>query len=103
MVEVLPDPNSKVIPLIAPKTVPKAAETGTAPYHRSPVSSNDDGQVEVEGTATPELLLFSENFACPEHGAVMTELSPRLFSFNSPYGACSHCHGLGNYGHSRQS
>ncbi len=40
-------------------------------------------------------LLFSENFACPEHGAVMDELSPRLFSFNSPYGACPECHGLG--------
>ncbi|WP_088893587.1 excinuclease ABC subunit UvrA [Leptolyngbya ohadii] len=40
-------------------------------------------------------LVFSENFACPEHGAVMEELSPRLFSFNSPYGACPHCHGLG--------
>jgi len=41
-------------------------------------------------------LVFSENFACPEHGAVMEELSPRLFSFNSPYGACPNCHGLGN-------
>ena len=41
-------------------------------------------------------LIFSENFACPEHGAVMEELSPRLFSFNSPYGACPQCHGLGN-------
>jgi excinuclease ABC subunit A len=40
-------------------------------------------------------LVFSENFACPEHGAVMEELSPRLFSFNSPYGACPNCHGLG--------
>jgi excinuclease ABC subunit A len=40
-------------------------------------------------------LVFSENFACPEHGAVMDELSPRLFSFNSPYGACPDCHGLG--------
>jgi excinuclease ABC subunit A len=40
-------------------------------------------------------LVFSENFACPEHGAVMEELSPRLFSFNSPYGACPHCHGIG--------
>ena len=34
-----------------------------------------------------ELIVFSEKFACPEHGAVMEELSPRLFSFNSPYGA----------------
>ncbi|MDJ0714785.1 MAG: excinuclease ABC subunit UvrA [Prochloraceae cyanobacterium] len=41
-------------------------------------------------------IVFSENFACPQHGAVMTELSPRLFSFNSPYGACSNCHGLGS-------
>jgi len=58
-----------------------------------------------EGVATIELmpqselhttLVFSENFACPEHGAVMDELSPRLFSFNSPYGACPHCHGLGS-------
>jgi len=43
----------------------------------------------------PDEITFSENFACPEHGAVMEELSPRLFSFNSPYGACSHCHGIG--------
>ncbi|MEM8777659.1 MAG: excinuclease ABC subunit UvrA, partial [Cyanobacteria bacterium P01_G01_bin.49] len=41
-------------------------------------------------------IMFSENFACPEHGAVIEELSPRLFSFNSPYGACPHCHGLGS-------
>ena len=39
--------------------------------------------------------LYSENFACPEHGAVIEELSPRLFSFNSPYGACPDCHGIG--------
>ncbi len=41
-------------------------------------------------------IVFSENFACPEHGAVIEELSPRLFSFNSPYGACPSCHGLGS-------
>ncbi|RZO51497.1 MAG: excinuclease ABC subunit UvrA [Prochlorococcus sp. MED-G132] len=40
--------------------------------------------------------LYSENFACPVHGAVIEELSPRLFSFNSPYGACSDCHGIGH-------
>jgi excinuclease ABC subunit A len=44
----------------------------------------------------PATIVFSENFACPEHGAVMEELSPRLFSFNSPYGACPHCHGIGS-------
>ena len=50
---------------------------------------------EVESKGDKELI-FSENFACPEHGAVMEELSPRLFSFNSPYGACANCHGLGS-------
>ena len=45
----------------------------------------------------PASLVFSENFACPDHGAVMEELSPRLFSFNSPYGACPNCHGLGSH------
>ncbi|MBE9167908.1 excinuclease ABC subunit UvrA [Pleurocapsales cyanobacterium LEGE 06147] len=44
----------------------------------------------------PQEIIFSENFACPEHGTVMEELSPRLFSFNSPYGACPHCHGIGS-------
>lgn len=44
----------------------------------------------------PEEIIFSEHFACPVHGAVMEELSPRLFSFNSPYGACPACHGIGS-------
>jgi excinuclease ABC subunit A len=52
--------------------------------------------LEAEREHIPSELLFSENFACPEHGTVMEELSPRLFSFNSPYGACPHCHGLGS-------
>ena len=49
-----------------------------------------------EKVPQPDDIVFSENFACPEHGAVMDELSPRLFSFNSPYGACPNCHGLGS-------
>ena len=40
--------------------------------------------------------MFSEHFACPYHGIVLAEISPRLFSFNSPFGACSSCNGLGN-------
>jgi excinuclease ABC subunit A len=39
--------------------------------------------------------LFSEKFACPEHGTFLEELEPRVFSFNSPYGACTRCSGLG--------
>jgi excinuclease ABC subunit A len=43
-----------------------------------------------------EDLLFSEHFACPDCGVSLEELSPRMFSFNSPYGACSTCDGLAN-------
>ena len=42
-------------------------------------------------------MLFSQNYACPEHGVSMEELSPRMFSFNNPYGACKTCGGLGFY------
>ncbi|MDW8339642.1 MAG: excinuclease ABC subunit UvrA, partial [Thermoleophilia bacterium] len=42
-----------------------------------------------------EPLLFSENFACPEHRVSLPELEPRIFSFNSPHGACPRCTGLG--------
>ena len=40
--------------------------------------------------------LFSEKLACPEHGTFLEELEPRIFSFNSPYGACNPCSGLGH-------
>jgi len=41
-----------------------------------------------------EEMLFSQNFACPEHNISIDELSPRLFSFNNPFGACAKCSGL---------
>ncbi len=45
-----------------------------------------DGEEELE---------FSQKYACEEHGISFGELEPRMFSFNNPYGACSHCSGLG--------
>ncbi|MGN0171468.1 MAG: excinuclease ABC subunit UvrA, partial [Acutalibacteraceae bacterium] len=42
-----------------------------------------------------EELTFSQNYACPEHGVSVEELSPRMFSFNNPFGACPKCTGLG--------
>jgi excinuclease ABC subunit A len=42
------------------------------------------------------LFTFSERFACPEHGPSLVELEPRIFSFNSPHGACERCTGLGS-------
>ncbi len=45
---------------------------------------------------TPERLVFNERFECKKCGAVYQEPEPRLFSFNSPYGACPRCQGFGN-------
>ncbi|HEY7836769.1 MAG TPA: excinuclease ABC subunit UvrA [Solirubrobacteraceae bacterium] len=42
------------------------------------------------------IFTFSERFACPEHGPSLVELEPRIFSFNSPHGACDRCTGLGS-------
>ncbi len=42
-----------------------------------------------------EEMLFSQNYSCPDHNVGIGELSPRLFSFNNPYGACPTCSGLG--------
>ena len=53
----------------------------------------------TDGTALVDVIdgeeiLFSQNFACPEHGSCMDELEPRMFSFNNPFGACPTCSGL---------
>lgn len=55
-----------------------------------------DGVVLVDIVGDREEL-FSLNYACPEHGAVIEEMSPRMFSFNNPFGACKKCGGLGSY------
>src|SRR5205814_1764203 len=61
-----------------------------------------EGMVEIEvvvreGEKAPPRMLFSEKFACLEHGPSIAELEPRIFSFNSPHGACSRCTGLGSH------
>lgn len=50
---------------------------------------------EVEGFKTE--MIFSQNYACKEHGVSLGELAPRMFSFNSPFGACEKCDGLGEH------
>ena len=44
-----------------------------------------------------EEMLFSQNYACPEHNISIEELNPRMFSFNNPFGACEKCTGLGTF------
>ncbi len=46
---------------------------------------------EIDGADT----LYSQNYACPDHGVSITDMNPRLFSFNNPFGACPKCTGLG--------
>ncbi|MGC8942136.1 MAG: excinuclease ABC subunit UvrA [Sulfurihydrogenibium sp.] len=54
-----------------------------------------DGLVIVNLVEEGKDLIYSEKFACPVHNFSISEISPRLFSFNSPYGACPVCKGLG--------
>lgn len=59
-----------------------------------------DGHVTCETVprdgAEPEILSFSTNYACEDHGISFGELEPRMFSFNNPFGACPKCAGLGS-------
>jgi len=59
---------------------------------RSAAAQIVPGEVPPPGT----VFTFSERFACPEHGPSLVELEPRIFSFNSPHGACERCTGLGS-------
>jgi excinuclease ABC subunit A len=59
---------------------------------RAPATQILPGVAPEPGT----LFTFSERFACPEHGPSLVELEPRIFSFNSPHGACDRCTGLGS-------
>jgi len=54
-----------------------------------------EGLVAIDLVDTGETRTYSEKFACPEHGVSLPELQPRVFSFNSPHGACPRCTGLG--------
>ncbi len=54
-----------------------------------------DGMMLAENADTKEQTMFSEKFACPVSGFTIPEIEPRLFSFNSPHGACPNCDGLG--------
>ncbi len=54
-----------------------------------------DGLIAIQDPETGEEQVYSERFACLNCGASMPEIEPRIFSFNSPHGACERCHGLG--------
>ncbi len=61
-------------------------------------SAHADGMVRIV-LADGQETLYSEKYACPDCGISMPSLAPRMFSFNSPYGACPECNGLGSLTH----
>jgi excinuclease ABC subunit A len=73
------------------RAVPKAR--GRKGREDTPVT--DEGAASESAEEQPETLTFSQHLACPTCGTSYAELAPRNFSFNSPYGACPHCDGLG--------
>mgnify|MGYP001496400318 CR=1 FL=1 len=56
---------------------------------------NYDNDTFKQVLSNSSIQMFSENLACPKCGYSFPEINPKLFSFNSPYGACPECHGLG--------
>ena len=55
------------------------------------------GSIAAVNVIDGEDMLFSQNYACPEHGVSLGELEPSMFSFNNPSGACPKCTGLGTF------
>jgi excinuclease ABC subunit A len=75
------------------------AGEGKRAGHSSGALGTKAANAQIVPGAKPEpgtLFTFSEKFACPEHGPSLVELEPRIFSFNSPHGACERCTGLGS-------
>ncbi|NDB65693.1 MAG: ATP-binding cassette domain-containing protein, partial [Euryarchaeota archaeon] len=56
------------------------------------IEASEDSEAKIE---EGEIVAYSEEFACPVHGSFLPEMSPRVFSFNNPLGACPACQGLG--------
>lgn len=59
------------------------------------VAAGLSGGLVIINVVDGEDIVFSQNYACPEHGVSIDELVPRMFSFNNPFGACKKCTGLG--------
>jgi excinuclease ABC subunit A len=84
------------IAVVVDRLVVRAADRGRLADSIETALKAAEGVVEVvRQTGSPRARLFSERYACPKCGLSLPELEPRQFSFNSPYGACPDCSGLG--------
>ncbi|MEO9514653.1 MAG: excinuclease ABC subunit UvrA [Paracoccaceae bacterium] len=76
--------------------VREGLETRLADSLRTALDLADGIAILETATKEPERITFSEKFACPVSGFTISEIEPRLFSFNAPFGACPDCDGLGH-------
>ncbi|HWN18369.1 MAG TPA: excinuclease ABC subunit UvrA, partial [Gemmatimonadales bacterium] len=86
------------IAIVVDRLVVRAADRSRLNDSIETALKTADGLVEVVrygGQADHQSVVFSERFACPVCGLSFPELEPRQFSFNSPFGVCPDCHGLG--------
>jgi len=84
------------IAIVVDRLVVRATDRGRLADSIGTALKTADGVVEVvRQSGSPRSRLFSERYACPKCGLSLPELEPRQFSFNSPYGACPECSGLG--------
>ena len=93
--EIKPEKNKKHnIEIIVDRLVVKS-EIRSRLADSVEVAAKLSGGLVIAAVSGGEDMLFSQNYACPDHGVSIDELSPRMFSFNNPYGACKKCTGLG--------
>ena len=94
--EILPEKNKKhTIELVVDRLVIKDGQRRRLTDSIETACSHSGGLVTIQLPATNEELSFSQNYACEDCGISLTELEPRMFSFNNPAGACPDCTGLG--------
>ena len=94
--EIKPEKNKKhTIELVVDRLVLKEGLRRRLTDSIETACSHSGGLATIELPTTKEELSFSQNYACEDCGISMTELEPRMFSFNNPSGACSGCTGLG--------
>ena len=94
--QILPEKNKKhTIELVVDRLVIKEGQRRRLTDSIETACSHSGGLVTIELPATGEELSFSQNYACEDCGVSLTELEPRMFSFNNPAGACPDCTGLG--------
>ena len=94
--QILPEKNKKhTIELVVDRLVIKDGQRRRLTDSIETACAHSGGLVTIELPGTGEELSFSQNYACEDCGISLTELEPRMFSFNNPAGACPDCTGLG--------